>query len=147
MGAFLGEVARVKITPETLNKAGKSLSFKRKQELRTEAVIAYIRSRPFGTPISYAEFMQVANFKSQPGIYSFINKLVKQGIIYQESVSPRKVSYSVPESEVKVTKPATKPKLTTLTVQEITDKAMRYSWENPDDTNNLRGFIASLGKD
>lgn len=136
----LSETARVAVSNETIKAAEVPLSFKRKQELRRESIIAYIKSRPLGVRITMAEFQQVGNFATEANAHAFIKVMIKHKLIERENITPRTYSYSVPHDAPKTIKAATAK----YTAPQVEEMAMKFSWESPDSYNDLHAFIIWL---
>lgn len=124
-----------------------NMSLAKKRELRREAIIAYIKRKPLGTRIKLEEFKQAGNFATDANTDVFIKKMLKDGVIIRENLTPRTFCYQVAGGgEVRVTRPAD-PRRKKLTPLEIEQLAMKWSWENPDCYNDLRQFIQHITKE
>jgi hypothetical protein len=135
----LHQVARVQVADYTLQKAAKPLSLAKKNELRTEKIIAYIKAHP-NKKIEYTQFSDIAGFKSNGGAKNFVLKLVKQGVIYRDNLTPSTYHYWTDEA-----KPVTVVrKRLRLTPDELEQRAMHWAWQHPEDHDSLHGFIAYM---
>lgn len=149
--------AHVKVAPETLKQAG-MLTIKRKRELRNEAVLAVIRSRPSGTRIKLREFMAVTHIKQDGIMHSHIKTMLKNGLITRYQVGKDGHAYDIP-SDTKVHKALEAPKPLHIVTNGVRDDkptqadeiellAMKFAWQAPDETrNNLHEFIYWLKKE
>lgn len=150
------EVSKLSFTEETrLKLQNPTLTRKRRNELRTELIIDYIRNKPQGTPISIKELCSAARYPSnkyKTG-YGHIQKMIQRGLISQERTGPgrrAKGIYTVIGDAKKIvqsttpTKPViVKPKTIEPTnTQHIVEAAKKFAWEHNSDS--LRAFIATL---
>lgn len=136
----LRDTAKVKVSSETIKAAEAGLSFKRKQELRRESIIAYIKSRPSGTRIAMDEFRQIGSFATTANADAFIKVMLKHKLIDRDNITPRTYWYSVPNDAPRTIR-AAKLKYTATQIEEM---AMKFSWEQPDWHNDLHKFIEWL---
>ena len=138
----LSETARVKISQETIQSLDAPMPLERKRELRRQRIIEYIKRKPMGARIKLEEFVQAGHFKTDSNADVFVRKMIAEGIIERENLSPRTFCYRVvqQEEEVRVVKRATER----LTASQIEEKAMQFSWEHPEEQNDLRAFVAWL---
>ena len=72
-----------------------NMSLAKKRELRREAIIAYIKRKPLGTRIKLEEFKQAGNFATDANTDVFIKKMLKDGVIIRENLTPRTFCYQV----------------------------------------------------
>jgi len=73
------DASKITVSDKTydLNHLGK----KKKTNLRRKVIVEYIQSKPSGELISFGELQEVAQFNSYPTAYSFIGRMVRDGII------------------------------------------------------------------
>jgi hypothetical protein len=138
--ATLGNSARVSLSPTTVDIAQASLRPEKKRELRRAAIIAYIKSRPYGARIKMEEFQQIGSFATNANADQFVKGMVKHRLIKRENITPRTYAYYVPdgaEHKLKITRPAT----TRFTVEHLERKAMEYSWHHSEATALLHEFV------
>lgn len=91
----LGNTARVQVSQEIIRAASAPLTYKRKKEIRREAIIAYIKSKPAGERIKLEEFREIGNFGANNAANVFVKTMVKKGLIVKTNLTPRTYSYSV----------------------------------------------------
>jgi hypothetical protein len=138
------EASRITLDPATQ----KPLTKKRRQELRRERVLGYIRSKPAGERIKLPEIMQLLNIKNFGSADSLIRSMLRQGLIRRHEIGLRAYAYSIPGDANTVTPPRESepkseptPQTAESVVSELEQCAMRYSWHNPEQHDSLRGFI------
>lgn len=164
----LTEVARVEIAPETMIK--NTLSRKRKMELRQEAIVAFINSKPIGTRFRMRELIKAAGYDSdsvsqyQSG-FTFVDRLTKNGTLKREKVpkstahhywviqQPQPISFKGAE-EVDTTSGEPQEPVVELpimevpsdvTIKDVTElvsKAKQFAWDSNSDS--LREFVGWL---
>lgn len=152
--------SKVSLNPKLLAEAERNLTFKQKRALKEQKVLDLIRSRPAGSRIGLRDFARVL-MTSEPSAHEFIKGMVKRGKISKHNLSPKTFYYAILDDAKTVTpteeKPIEEPKAELTSNPnaaptppmpsshhldiDIERKAMQYSWETPDDNNNLRGFI------
>lgn len=117
------EASKITITPQKLNR-------KQKYNLRKDKVVAYIKSRPFGTPISYEEIRSLLMMKHNTSAINLMKRLIDEGVIIQDEISLRRYSYQV-ANEVRVTKPAAES-ITKVKpdIDWVEGQAKEFLWEN-----------------
>lgn len=59
------------------------LTRKRKTDLRRKLIIEFIESKPAGHVIPLVQFMEVARFNTLANTHSFINRMIRDGLISQ----------------------------------------------------------------
>lgn len=133
------EATRIQITPITQQKLDKPLSMNERMALRRQKMIDYIKSKPLGTPIRIEEFGE-ASKTTKANAQLYIKKMLDDGTILREALSPKKFCYSVQDSQVKVIRAATMR----WTAPELEDIAMRFAWNHPEHHNDLHSFIIWL---
>ncbi len=133
------EARRVQITPITQQKLAGPLSLSERIALRRNKIIEYIKSKPLGTPIRVEEFALEAKL-SKANAQIYITKMIEDGTIFREAITPKKFCFSVQDSQVKVIRTATMR----WSAPELEDVAMRYVWSHAEQQNDLRNFIMWL---
>lgn len=79
----------------------------KRTNLRRKAIIEYIQSKPSGELINISDFQRVAQFKAYATTYSFLKRMVNNGVIGQyKGDKPRTYYYSV-LGAVRVKRPKT----------------------------------------
>ena len=140
----LGDSARIKIAPQTLAEAQKPLDRAKKNELRREQIMAFIRRRPLGSRITDDELRIAGNFKNSPIARQFVLRMVRDGFITRENLTPRTYTYTVLENEkVRITKQAD-PMRRKFTLPEFKEMAVQWSWNHQHQHNDLHAFIESV---
>lgn len=85
------------------------LSGAKKTNLRRKRVIEYIQSKPAGEYIKTHEFQRECHFTSYANTWSFIKRMMRDGVIQQfEGEKPKSYYYAVTGATRQV-KPADKP--------------------------------------
>lgn len=96
----------------------------KRTNLRRKAIIEYIQSKPSGELINISDFQRVAQFKAYATTYSFLKRMVNNGVIGQyKGDKPRTYYYSV-LGAVRVKRPKTaeggvQPSQTTAKLPDI----------------------------
>lgn len=91
----LSEIARVNIQRSTMEEAQKPIYGDKKRELRRQAIMAYIRSRPAGTKIKMPEFAKIYN-GTPANTFSFVNRMLRDGLIEKHNIGIRTFYYTIP---------------------------------------------------
>lgn len=136
-------VSKVSISKETRKLAELHLRPGQKTKLRRQRIIDYVLSRPVGTRIKLIEFQKVAEYKSFQSADSLIKHMLKTGRLTREELGLKQYAYYVPGKQhgfVKVIRKGT----VRYDMVQINELAMRFSWENPDNHNDLRKFVLWL---
>lgn len=93
----LREIARVSVSPKTIEEAEKPLGQKEKSRLIQQRVVDLIKSKPYGTKITLREVVQELGWKSKnpSGADSLMKRLIKKGVISRHPINPMapKVGY------------------------------------------------------
>lgn len=123
--------SKLTIDPSLLDK---KMTRAKKKLLREKLIKEYIRSRPYGVAIGYAEFSKIGRWASDPESQPFIKQMVREGQIIQEPIpGKRAFSYTV-TGITTVTKTSFKDNLEEL--------AKEFAWK--EDSDSLREFIIYL---
>lgn len=99
------EASKVTVGDKTydMNFLGK----KKRTNLRRKLIVEYIQSKPSGEIISISDFQEVGKFNNYPTTWSFVQSMIKQGVIAQyKGEKPRSYYYGV-IGAVRVSKPKT----------------------------------------
>lgn len=75
------EASRLSFTPETKQAINQVISPAKRKQLRREAVIAYIDSKPAGTPIKNSALINASGIKSEGSGWVFLKHMVDEGFI------------------------------------------------------------------
>lgn len=155
-------VSKVTISPIT--KQLNSLTPIKRKQLRREAIMNYINSKPAGTPITTRDLQTAAQISAYPTAYSFIRAMISDGHIGRTQIgNSRKYEYYVRETDTYTLDKPDKVIKTPLTTtyqyepdEEVTeaevqkapsddlkDQAIRFAWEH--DSDSLREFIKWIG--
>lgn len=153
------EASKVTIDPNTMRSA--VMSNKRKRELRTELVKAYIRSVPSGSPITIKELGLAAQFtdKQAASANQFVTRLVLNGVLQRERIPHKNASYwTIPGDAETVDEdhtwnpPARAVAEAALPVETdfdqshnptmVEERAKQFAWDK--DSDSLREFVAWL---
>lgn len=106
------------------------LGKKKRTNLRRKLIVEYIQSKPSGEIISISDFQEVGKFNNYPSTWSFVQSMIKQGVIGQyKGEKPCSYYYGV-IGAVRVHKPS----------QEQAE--VGRSSKNPD----VNAFIADMQK-
>jgi hypothetical protein len=138
------DASKVTVSPETLR--FKKMSPGKRSELRRKNIIELIESKPFGTPITLAEFAAVCSF-TDASAHAMLTTMVKKGIISKNPISKAKIAYSV-NGEPRVIKPKTEVEPTPTRQidmdvvgheKTLGDYAKDFAWQHNSDS--LREFV------
>lgn len=136
------DASKVTVSPDTLRFT--KMSRGRKAKLRRQNIVDLINSKPYGTPITLAEFGSVTQL-SIAGAYSLIETMVKHGVVSKDKLDGNRYTYRV-NGAVWVTKqPETSPELApkpTVTDSELRQLAKEFYWQTA--SNDLHEFVAWL---
>lgn len=135
------DASKVTVSPETLR--FQKMSKGRKAKLRRQNVIDLIKGKPYGTPITLADFCAVTQL-STGSAYSLIQTMVKHGTISKDKLDGRKYAYRV-NGAVWVTKksqPAHSTSEPIDTAVEAVRLAREFHWQTS--SNDLHEFVAWL---
>lgn len=138
------EATRVQLHEDTLKKLQQPLPQKKKTQLIRKLVIDLIETTPDGSTLTLADFCRHTGITRDSNMAGYITRMLKDEIITREPITPgaiRGFVYSVVKhGKVKITRSAR----VRLAVDEIKQKAMEWSWDNPDDHDSLHAFISHL---
>jgi hypothetical protein len=137
------QATKVKIRDELLET--KPLSNKHKRQLREQAIIALINSKPYGERIKISEVALEAHLSGDGAAGSFLNGMIRRGKIVRHEIGPSRLRdgfFYVVASGIKTRQP--RPVMYNL--DDLTNKAMQYAWNTTlEKPNELKGFIEYLG--
>lgn len=135
------QASKVTISPNIVSNP--LASYQRRNELRTEAILAVLRKTPAGTPLATKQLIVPANMNYWTGL-DFLKRMVASGIISMERV-PQKHKYYFTILKDSATTTKTASKLTALLPSDVADKARDWAWVH--NSNDLRDFIKHLTGD
>jgi hypothetical protein len=141
------DASKLTISPDTLR--FQKMSRTRKAKLRRQNVIDLIRSKPYGTPITLAEFAQVAQVTDN-GAFGILRYMVRKGMLNKDVINRRHVAYTI-NGPITVRRPATKtepaampPAETTNYAKAVAEYAKEFYWTSRSDS--LHEFLDWLDK-
>ena len=135
------DASKVTVSPDTLR--FQKMDKGRKAKLRRQNVIDLIKSKPYGTPITLAEFGAAAQL-STGAAHSLIGTMVKHGVISQDTLGSRRYAYRVNGAVWVSKKPLTAqpPQKATGAAIEVAQLAKEFYWETA--SNDLHEFVRWL---
>lgn len=144
------EASKVTLTKETKKSADRELNRTERRDLQRESIMAYIRSRPAGTPINVRHMANhLVLSKSRTTVLpTFLKHMVRDGLITMEGEkgTARRIfsvcadaKTIVPPAEPIPDEPVTPPPATNST---LTQYAKQFAWETNSDS--LREFVVYM---
>lgn len=143
------QASKLTIDPDKLR--FEKMTHAKRSKLRRQNVIDLINSKPYGTPITMREFVDVTQTTSVQGL---LKTMIKKGVITKQPITHRKIAYSVngapktikpPVELVVATPPPAEHQGTTnrlgrgTVYQSVQDYAKDFYWETS--STDLREFI------
>lgn len=121
------EASRVTIGEKTYDM--NHLGQKKKTNIRRKLIIEYIQSKPAGEYIKMQEFQRICHFGTYANTWSFIKRMIRDGVITQNEGEKKKCYYYSVIGAVRVVKP-----------KEEKAQTPTPSGNNPD----INAFIADM---
>lgn len=108
------EASKISFTPETQQAINQVISKAKRKQLRRESVLAYVDSKPAGTPIKNSALIAAAGIKSEGSGWVFIQKMVDEGFLIKTPAEGQKRinSWAVGRRDTYVSEEEVKRKLT-----------------------------------
>jgi len=124
------EASKVTVGDKTfdLNHLGK----KKKTNLRRKLIIEHIQSKPAGEYIKMEEFQRICHFTTYANTWSFVQRMLRDGVIQQHEGEKKKSFYYSVIGAVRIVNPPKSTKQGLVTVEP----------KNPD----INAFIADMTK-
>jgi hypothetical protein len=135
------DASKLTVSPDKLR--FQKMSPTKRLLLRRKNVIDLIKSKPYGSPITLAEFQAVTQLRGSGGVHSLLMSMVKKGMITKEKTNHRNIAWTV-TGEPRIVKPARHPveppkEVETMQIKSLEEYAREFSWQHNSDS--LREFV------
>lgn len=141
------EASKVQVDSKLVT--SKPLSFKRKQQLRKQAIFDLVRGKSYGDRVKLRDIQAAAQFSSQAAAQAFVKRMVANGELEEHEIGPNRmhdgvfyvipsqirIKQTVPDKMSNTPAPTHTPTLLvgkkeSFTLNELTEAAALYAWSN-----------------